>query len=154
MSKRNRIFAENSLPIRPSLCVTSFEWLPFEIRRLLCEHIRQMPSPASSVARAALWSLILAILFYVGGIQAREVLHSPLWYFSLCPPIFSQSCVLRIVDPRGAFFLWNFYRDGLKPVGTVLGDPKFYFYQRHLYSLCFIARGWLKQPRWGTAREK
>lgn len=48
------------------------------------------------------------LLFYfmetVGGIQAREVHHSPLWYFSLCLPIFSQSYVLRIVDPRELSF--------------------------------------------------
>lgn len=61
----------------------------------------------------------------VAGIQAREVHHSTVWYFSLCLPLFSQSYVLSIVDAgelsfREASTVW-----GLKPVAAIPGDSEF-----------------------------
>ena len=54
--------------------------------------------------------------------------------------------------PQGAFLLWNFSIEGVGASGYDPGNSKFYFCQRDLYSICFIAQGWLKQPGWWRAR--
>lgn len=154
MSKKNRIIAENSLLIRPSLCITSFNSCLLKGTICFVSTLGRCPSQ-QDLFPEQLYHLSVSLFCFpetVAGIQAREVHHSTVWYFSLCRSPFSQSYVLSIVDPGELSFCETSTVWALKPVAAIPGDSEFYFWQRHLHLVCFIAPGWLKLPNWATAR--